>query len=144
MQLVLAATDGSEGGDRAVDMAATLAKSCDAGLLIVTVMDGSAEGGVDIDALARAEGGVGEGLELVANAILHHARERACRQGVASVTTRFGSGDPASVILDAVRQTKADVVVVGRRGRGRLAGLLLGSVSQKLASLAPSAVLVVP
>ena len=36
------------------------------------------------------------------------------------------------------------MLVVGRRGRGRLSGLLLGSVSQKVASLAPCIVIVVP
>jgi nucleotide-binding universal stress UspA family protein len=36
------------------------------------------------------------------------------------------------------------MLVLGRRGRGRLAGLLLGSVSQKLASLAPCSVVIVP
>jgi len=36
------------------------------------------------------------------------------------------------------------MIGVGRRGQGRLAGLLLGSVSQKLVSLAPCIVVVVP
>jgi nucleotide-binding universal stress UspA family protein len=42
------------------------------------------------------------------------------------------------------REFAADVIVVGKRGQGRLAGLLLGSVSQKLVMLADRPVVVVP
>jgi len=55
-----------------------------------------------------------------------------------------GWGDATEAIIEAVRREQVDAIVIGRRGRGRLAGLLLGSVSQKVASLAPCIVIVVP
>lgn len=42
-------------------------------------------------------------------------------------------GRPASVIIDVADAVDADVVVVGRRGRGGVAELLLGSVSHEVA-----------
>lgn len=47
-------------------------------------------------------------------------------------------------IIEAAERGNADAIVIGRRGRGRLAGLLLGSVSQKVVTLAPCPVVVVP
>lgn len=142
MYLIDAATDGSESADRAVDMAAALAKAAAAKLLVITVGDSFERDGVK--QLARVEGGLGEALELVAQQILQRARERALRQGVASIEEQLHWGDPAEALMEAARSMKPDAIVVGRRGRGRLAGLLLGSVSQKLVSLAPCAVVVVP
>ncbi|MFI5041635.1 MAG: universal stress protein [Acidimicrobiales bacterium] len=41
-------------------------------------------------------------------------------------------GRPAAVIADVAERVNADLIVVGRRGRGGLAEMLLGSVSHEL------------
>jgi nucleotide-binding universal stress UspA family protein len=64
-----------------------------------------------------------------------------CRE---AIKTQAAWGDPAEVIVEIARAEQMEAIVIGRRGRGRLAGLLLGSVSQKVASLASCIVIVVP
>ena len=140
MQRIMVATDGSAGAHRAVEVAAALAKALDGELLIVTV-GGNFPGG-EIRQLAHAEGGVGEAEELLCNHILREARERAHRAGARRIGTRTRWGDPAKEIIEAVQGERCDILVVGRRGRGQVAGLLLGSVSQQALSRAPCIVVV--
>jgi nucleotide-binding universal stress UspA family protein len=76
------------------------------------------------------------------------AAEAALAKTVVAVQTpgveldaRVVEGSPVDVLIDASRD--ADLLVVGSRGRGGLAGLLLGSVSQRCAERAHCPVVVV-
>jgi len=52
-------------------------------------------------------------------------------------------GYPPDTLVDYVRNVGADLLVVGSRGRGELAALILGSTSHRAIHLAPCDVLVV-
>lgn len=52
-------------------------------------------------------------------------------------------GDPATEILKLAGEIGCDLIVMGRRGRGKAAKLLLGSVSEKVTKEAPCPVTVV-
>ena len=59
-----------------------------------------------------------------------------------SVTVRSVSGSPAAELIKA--GTGADLLVVGARGSGGFARLLMGSVSAQVTHHAPCPVVVVP
>ena len=142
MKRIIVATDGSDGGNRAVDAAAELAKTTGAELVIVTV--GGNVTSAELRRLASTDGDLSTTLKAKADRILRQAGRRARRQGLKNPILRCGWGDPAETIVFFVQREKADMVVVGRRGRSRLSQLLLGSVSQKVANLASCTVVMVP
>jgi nucleotide-binding universal stress UspA family protein len=123
-------------------MAAEVARALSGDLLIVTVADSLAF--EEAQQLARTEGSVGDVLEAMTTQTLKTAEARARHLGVSRIELRVGWGDVTRSLIDIATGGPVEMIVVGRRGRGQLAGLLLGSVSQKLVSLAPCAVVVVP
>jgi nucleotide-binding universal stress UspA family protein len=130
MRRILVATDGSPAADCSVDLAAALAKASDGTLLIVTV-----EGNLpnhEARELARAEGSIGDALEAFLDRVLAQARERARRVGAANIQIQTCWGDAAEAIIETAQRENVEAVVLGRRGRGRLTRLLLGSVSQNI------------
>lgn len=143
MKKILVASDGSAAAERAVAFAAELARGMAAELLLLTVCVSVGDG--DLERFSLSEhASVMEVLEAEARSILARARSIAEGKGVRGLKTILETGETASAILDCARNAQVDVIVVGKRGRGHLAGLLLGSVSQKLVSLAPAVVIVVP
>ncbi len=142
MRHIMVATDGSKGADRALDFAMEMAKGLGARLSVLTVAgDLPAD---EMKKLHSAEGDVWGALDSMSRQILRHATERARQIGVSITKSHAAWGDPAEAIIDAIGRDSVDMVVVGRRGRGQLAGLLMGSVSQKVVTLAPCVVIVVP
>ena len=59
------------------------------------------------------------------------------------IHTELIEGSHAQAIIDVAATYKSDVIVMGSRGHGTLAGLLLGSISQKVVAHAPCPVLIV-
>ncbi|MDO9301473.1 MAG: universal stress protein, partial [Anaerolineales bacterium] len=59
------------------------------------------------------------------------------------IHTELLEASPAEAIISVATTRKSDVIVIGSRGLGTLAGLLLGSTSQKVVAHAPCPVLIV-
>lgn len=171
---IVVATDGSDTGRRAVDFAATLSKELGQALCIVHVLmlgrpTEEFAKMAEVEGLvkpAKKSGGTGEtadpatlgglfpsaedeiGTARMITALGEHvaasAKERAEEVGAHNVTTRICAGDIADEILDVAEAEKADVIVLGRRGLGRVREVLLGSVSQKVLHHADCKVVIVP
>ena len=142
MTSIMVATDGSGGASRAVDLAAELANALACNLLIVTVADRLL--GEEVRQLPRGGASAGDLLEALTGHTLSEAEARARKLGVSQIEVKTCWGDVTQSLIDLASGSSTRMIVVGRRGRGQLAGLLLGSVSQKLVNLAPCAVVVVP
>ena len=66
---------------------------------------------------------------------MDNARQRAESTGVKDVTAHVVVGAPADKIIAAAEKENADMIVMGSRGLGNIAGLLVGSVSHKVSNL---------
>ena len=59
------------------------------------------------------------------------------------IHTEMIEGDPAAAIIEVATTRESEIIIMGSRGLGRLAELLLGSTSQKVVAHAHCPVLIV-
>lgn len=123
MATILVATDGSKGSEAALSEAFDLAKRLGAKVLVASVAPPVSEllGG----SLYKEK--TSEHLNRARTA-LDAARKMAEEAGVEGEFEVF-EGDAAEEIANIAESRNADLVVVGTRGLGSIAGSLLGSVS---------------
>ncbi len=139
---ILVATDGSKYAYNAADYAGFLARMIeDAEITVLSV--------IDAGAIARAAGhppalpaALSEEMERAAWGVLEDTRCKLSWTGK-EVAVRLERGIPASIICDVADKGKFDLVVMGSRGHGPIAGILLGSVSDKVLHKARVPVLIV-
>jgi nucleotide-binding universal stress UspA family protein len=86
------------------------------------------------------EGGMAEALRKGAEDLLAQAVSRARPAGV-TIEQRLVEAPAATALIEEAKG--AELLVVGSRGHGGFAGLLLGSVSQQCANHAPCPVVIV-
>ena len=133
---ILVPVDGSEGSDRAVAEAISVAQTCGAKLnfLYVANINQLAINACLSDAILEAVSKAG-------NVILDRAMEMVPSGIEKEAFSETGS--PAVVILDFAMNNPTDLIVMGSRGLGVVKGVLLGSVSQDIVEQAKCPVLVV-
>lgn len=136
---VVWATDGSASSDVALPVARMLASEGGGELIVVHCEELTfpGKGGGRVPVHANED-------ELMAK--IERQVAELSGDGVPSTlrSSTVSLGGAAQVIAEAARDENADVIVVGTRGHTPLAGLLLGSVTQRLLHIAPCPVLAVP
>ena len=140
MKRIVVGVDGSDSGKIAAEWAARLAKAMHYEVVAVYAVDVPLTA-VDPYAIPfllddRWRAGLAKDFE-----------NKWCRPlKTAGVRYRgiIEDGRPASKILEIAERERAELIVVGRRGRGEVAELLLGSVSHEVVLHSKRPVLLVP
>ena len=134
--------DGSEGADAAVRWCQTVAPLLDAEVIAVGAVDlvpfiglppvSTPVSGATVDRIEEStQATLDEGIAPLRNEGI------ACR---AMVRT----GNPGEVLIQVATEEDADLIVVGRRGRGGFAEMLLGSVPHALAHHCTRPLVIIP
>ncbi|MEX2624456.1 MAG: universal stress protein [Acidimicrobiia bacterium] len=140
--VIVAAVDGSEQSDRAAALAASLARTYEARLILVTVVR-PPEGWWGVTGEPPTPAALSEALITGQQRILAEVEKNVDFTNV-DHTTVEELGDPTSAILALCERERADLLIVGRRGAGVVERMVIGSVADRLAHHARCPLLIVP
>ena len=140
---VLVAIDGSRPAARALDLVCGVPWPAGTTIVVAQAVE-SGEGlygGLWPTAAMVEVGRLETDVRMAAGQDVTEAAAQLARPGV-TIETAVLRGRPATVIGERARAMRADLIVVGSRGHGRISSMLLGSVSSELVDHAPAPVLV--
>ncbi len=135
---ILCAVDGSKHALKAAEAPSELAAKLGAKLTFLTVtkdlkVTEEIKRYMEIENLTGSPQYV---LDQMTKQVLQGAENCARSCGLGSVSTEVKVGNPARTIVAFAKRDGTDLIVMGSRGHGDIEGVLLGSVSHKVSSLA--------
>ncbi|RJQ39026.1 MAG: universal stress protein [Nitrospiraceae bacterium] len=139
---ILVATDGSRYSNAAAAEALGIAKRCGSGLIVISVVPSESSSPFDIVHSEMQKGLIADEELKAAEDNIRKVKDPAEKEGIKTIGLVY-SGRPYEAIIEAAKEKKADLIVVGSHGRTALARLLMGSVTERVIGTAECAVLVV-
>jgi nucleotide-binding universal stress UspA family protein len=137
MKTIVLGMDGSEGAQRAVPVAVELARQGGARLVMAHVDERIATKG-DMPSIRVDEDEIRAEIGRMADQVTADGVEASVETAVVVL------GGPAHAIKEIADEVDAEMIVVGTRGHSPVAGLLLGSVTERLLHIAKRPVVGVP
>lgn len=145
---ILVPVDGSSYAERAVAVAAELARVSGATLHLLTVSEAPSDGvgiligGVNVTIPDMDRKKLTDKLDTDAQKRIDQARGAVSLEGV-DIREEVCTGSPAELIVSKATSLHADAIVMGSRGVGSIRGMMFGSVSRKVSHNATCSVITV-
>jgi len=139
---ILIALDDSQHSDRALEFVTRMRWPAGSRVIVLTTQQPVAPALTAADEAGAVLPGLFEEQRERLEALVARA-EGTLREAGFSTEGRVLAGDPREVLVQVALSERADLLVVGSRGRTGIAKLMLGSVSSHVVTHAPCSVLVV-
>ncbi|KJR42904.1 UspA domain-containing protein [Candidatus Magnetoovum chiemensis] len=137
LKSILLATDGSQYSEGAIKEAINFARACRTRLTVLRVIEYNPEFDAIGDKYADA-------IETSAGKHFEDIRTLAAEENVECDIMLRRSVQAYESVIEEAKKLKADIIIMGRRGKTGLTKLVLGSQTAKTIAYAPCKVLVVP
>ncbi len=138
---VLVAYDGSEKAHDAFNFAMEMAVSCPNSPTELVVLS-VAQMPEPMDYIEMNPGAIMEGITKYFEDLFKGLKAEAEKEGV-KIDTKVVMGHPADMIVKYAQEKGCDMIVMGHRGKSKVANWLLGSVSRRVASYSHCSVTIV-
>jgi nucleotide-binding universal stress UspA family protein len=135
---ILVAYDGSSSAKNALSLASQLAREDKSWIKVLAVVP-PYQGDLELIGVSDIKEAItGPGQEL-----LTEARQLADREGV-HILTNLEQGEPYEQIVHVAEEENCDLIIMGRRGKGKMERALIGSVTARVIGHTNKDVLVIP